>query len=116
MKVRNIDANNDWEFGKGKSNYKSKIAACAQNIKTRLQSFLGDCFFATDEGLDWFSYMGGKNTAELKLAIAAILLKTQDVISVEEVTTFTNNNRKITIQYSVKTVFGNINKIVPQEV
>lgn len=116
MKVRSVDALNDWEFGKGKSNYKSGLSACAQNIKTRLQSFLGDCFFATNEGLDWFRFMGGKDTIELKLAVAAVILKTPDVISIEEVSTKTDNNRNITITYSVNTTYGRlVNQSITQE-
>lgn len=116
MKVRSVDFNNDWEFGKGKSNYKSGLNACAQNIKTRLQSFISDCFFATDEGLDWFKFMGGKDTIELKLAVAAVILKTPDVISIEEVSTRTDNDRRITITYSVNTTYGRlVNQTVTQE-
>lgn len=116
MKVRSVDFNNDWEFGKGKSNYKSAVNACAQNIKTRLQSFLGDCFFSTDSGLDWFKFMGGKNMIELKLAVAATILKTPDVVSIEEVSTSRDNDRAITIKYSVQTVYGRINQSITQEV
>lgn len=117
MKVRSVDANNDWEAGKGKSNYKSGLNACAQNIKTRLQSFIGDCFFATEDGLDWFKFMGGKDTIELKLAVAATILKTPDVISIEEVSTNTDNKRRITITYSVNTSYGRLaNQNITQEV
>ena len=45
MKVRALDESGDWTFGKGENNYYSANDAIAQNIKTRLYSFLGDCFF-----------------------------------------------------------------------
>ena len=116
MKVRAIDTNNDWTYGKGKSNYKSRIEACAQNIKTRMQSFLGDCFYATADGLDWFKFMGGKSTPEFKLAVVAILIKTPDVKSVVEVTVNLNTSRRITLTYSVETIYGPLQRTVTQEV
>ena len=108
MRVRAVDANNDWLYGKSKSDYKTNLLALAQNIKTRLQSHLGDCFFATNEGIDWFNLMGGKNTTKLKLDIAAVLLKTDGVVSIIEVSTTVNSQRLITIQYSVNTIYGTL--------
>ena len=42
MKVRAIDINNDWTFGRGLQDYKLNDRAVAQNVKTRLQSFGGN--------------------------------------------------------------------------
>ena len=108
MKVRSIDANNDWEKGKGKSNYKTGVLACAQNIKTNLQSFLGDCFFQTDAGIDWFNHLGGKNQLQLKVDVSATILKTPDVILIEELNIRLDNQRKLSIQYSANTTYGRI--------
>ena len=58
MSVRAIDDNRDWQFGQSKQSYKVGIEETAQMIKTRVLSFLGDCFFATQEGIDWLNLLG----------------------------------------------------------
>jgi hypothetical protein len=58
---RSVDDDNDWNFGKGRNDYVRNIRAVEQNIRTRLNSFLGDCFFSTGSGLDWFNLLGNKN-------------------------------------------------------
>lgn len=116
MKVRAIDDLNDWTYGKGKSNYKKDILACAQMIKTELQSFLGDNFFATDAGIDWFNRMGGKNPIQFKLDVAAVILKVEGTISLEEITTTQSTNRRITIKYAVNTIYGRIANTLTQEI
>lgn len=106
MTVRAVDDNNDWLFGKGRNDYKSRNSAIAQCIKTRLQSFLGDCFFATEEGIDWFNLLGGKNQLALELAVRATILNTPLVTrllssSVE----LDRETRLITLSYAVETVY-----------
>lgn len=106
MIVRGIDADNDWLFGKGRNDYKVRTSAIAQHIKTRLQSFLGDCFFATEEGIDWFNLLGGKNLLELELAVRAVILNTPQVTrllssSVE----LDRTTRVVSMSYSVETVY-----------
>lgn len=105
--VRAIDGNNDWLFGKGKNDYKFSLDAVAQNIKTRLQSFLGDCFFAEEEGIDWFNLLGGKNKLALNLAISSTILNTDEVTFIKDFTLSINpNTREATINYDILTVYG----------
>jgi hypothetical protein len=112
-RVRAIDGNNDWTFGKGRNNYKFDNTAVAQNIKTRLQSFLGDCFFAINEGIDWFNLLGSKDQRALTLSIATTILNTQDVTGLLELNlTLNRENRLITIQYEVSTVYTTISNQV----
>ena len=105
MIVRALDVNNDWQFGKGRNDYKKDIAAVAQNIKTRLQSFLGDCFFDLGAGIDWFNLLGSKNRYALNLAVRTNILNTNYVTGISELTAQLETDRKLTLQYSVKTVF-----------
>lgn len=106
MIVRALDFNNDWTFGSGKNNYKSKIMATSQNIQTRLSSFVGDCFFATDAGIDWFNLLGSKQELALKLAISSVIINTQDVTGLKQLFLLLNDQRRFTISYSVQTTFG----------
>jgi hypothetical protein len=107
MIVRAIDASGDWLFGKGQNDYKRNNQAIAQSIRTRLMSFLGDCFFATTDGIDWFNLLGAKNQVALQLAISAVILNTQNVtgilmirVQLDEVT------RLFSIQYRAQTTYS----------
>lgn len=116
MKVRTIDSNNDWTFGKGKNNYKKDISATVQNIKTRLQSFLNDCFFDINAGVDWFTYLGSKRIDELKIAITTVILNSDDVISCNEVNVSVGATRIFFVQYSVNTSYGEVTQETTLEV
>jgi hypothetical protein len=116
MIVRSIDGNNDWLFGKGKNDYKKDRSAIAQNIKTRLQSFLGDCFFALSDGIDWFNLLGSKNVLELRLAISSVILNTQGVTEIVSVNVIENNSsRTLSVQYEVNTVLGRVQDALTEE-
>lgn len=108
MIVRGVDSNNDWLFGKGKSDYKYNLNALSQNIKTRLQSFLGDCFFAQSEGIDWWSLLGSKRLLDLRLSVATTLLNTEGVTGITEVSVAVDGKRNVKILYAVTTVFGDL--------
>lgn len=112
MIVRAIDIDNDWTYGKGKNNYKKNEVgspeATLQNIKTRLQEFLGDCFFALNRGVDWFNLLGAKDELALKLAIAAVILNTTDVTNVEEVSSVVSDDRTFVVNFEADTVYGSV--------
>ena len=108
MIVRGLDASGDFLFGKGKNDYKSNNDAVAQNIKTRLYSFLGDCFWAIDQGLDWWNLLGSKNQLALQLAVNATILNTEGVTGIIASSVNLSNNRKITISYTVTTVYSGL--------
>lgn len=106
MRVRALDLNGDWTFGKGQNDYKSGRDAVSQNIQTRLNSFLGDCFFDTNAGLNWFGFLGGKNQLGLNLAISATIINTAYVTKVVQLSVTLDLTRKLTISYAVDTAFG----------
>jgi hypothetical protein len=108
MKVRAIDSQNDWTFGKGKNDYKSGIDACAQNIKTRLQLFLGDCFFALENGIDWFNLNGSKNIEMISISVRTTILNTPDVIGINSLSISLDNSRVLSFQYEASTVYGEV--------
>lgn len=99
----------DWTFGQGKNNYLSSVPAIQQSIKTRLSSFLGDCFFATDSGIDWFNLLGTKQILQLRLAIATTILNTPNVSGIIELLVTLDAVRELTVQYTVTTNFSDIN-------
>lgn len=105
--VRAIDSNGDWLFGKSLNDYKSKNEAVKQNIKTRLLSFLGDCFFDITAGIDWFTFLGGsKNELALSLSVSSVILNTQFVTGIKQLTIGLTSNREFSVSYQVQTAYS----------
>jgi hypothetical protein len=111
--VRKTGTNGAWTFGNGTSNYLSGIAQVAQNIDTRLNTFLGECFFATNVGLDWFTFFGtpgASNQLAMNLAVTTTIRNTQDVVGLTQLSiTVDAVSRTATIVYQVQTVYGLLN-------
>jgi len=110
MRVRAITATGDWTFGAGQNNYKTGKNAVAQSIQTRLSSFLGDCFFDLGAGIDWLNFLNGsKNQLALNLAISSIILNTEGVLTMVQLSVNLNHvTRNFSVSYTVNTIFGTV--------
>lgn len=109
MRVRALDEDGDWTFGKGRQSYLRNRAALAQVLKTRLLSFLGDAFFALADGLDWFTLLGGKDRLEIELSLSARILNTEGVTGIRLISFVPNpRTRGLSIQYEVQSIYGPI--------
>ncbi len=108
MIFRNLDKNDDWTFGKGKNDYLSKNEAIGLDIKTRILSWVNDCFFDFTAGIDWFSRMGSKSqTNLLELDIRNILTKTDGVTGITNLdVNFNFSSRDFNVNYNIDTVFS----------
>lgn len=108
MKVRAIDDNNDWTFGRGRQDYKEDDKAVEQNVKTRLMSFYRDCFFDLEAGIDWFNLLGSRGTEKiLSLVVKQSILGTDGVVSLNNAgIEFDRISRHITLSYDIKTVYS----------
>lgn len=106
MRVRSLDIDHDWTFGKGQNNYLRDRIACIQNINTRLYEFLGDCFFNNDAGINWFELLGAKDQVSLNLSISAVILNTPDVTGIKQLTAVINSIRDFQVSYEVATSYG----------
>lgn len=107
MRVRQVDIDNDWLFGKGQNDYLRDNAAILQNIKTRLYSFLGDCFFDIGAGIDWFNLLGNKDQTALNLSISAVIMNTSGVTGLLQLSsTLSHDSRRFLVQYRVSTVYS----------
>lgn len=104
--VRAINSNGDWLFGKSLNDYLSGNMAVQQNIRTRLLSFIGNCFFDTIAGIDWFNLLGSKNQLALSLAISAVILNTPNVTGILQLGVSLTTNRLFTISYKVQTTYS----------
>lgn len=105
--VRSIDSAGDWNFGKSLNNYLSQNDAVKQNIKTRLLEFLGNCFFNMTAGIDWLNFLGGtKNELALNLNISSVILNTQYVTGLLQLSISLTENRKFSVTYQVQTSYS----------
>lgn len=106
MIFRNLDSEGDWTFGKGLNNYVKNENAVKLNIRTRLYSWLGDCFFAVDEGIDWYNRLGLKNQKELlELDLRTLILQSEGVTGIINFETLLNN-RNFTANYTIQTIYS----------
>lgn len=64
MRFRVLDSNWDWNYGRGIQDYTTESLAIAYDVKTKILSWYGDCFFAMDEGVDWKNILGSKVSKE----------------------------------------------------
>lgn len=105
--VRAIDNAHDWLFGKGLNDYASANNAVAQNINTRLNSYLNNCFFDTAAGIDWFNLLGSKNQIAISLAISGCILNTENVVQLLQLQIGLNSlTRNFLARYQVQTTFS----------
>lgn len=106
MTMRNLDSNHDWTFGSGKNNYVSENLEIALNIKTRVLSFLGDCFFDTEAGIDWFNLLDYRYQDRLENSVQDVILKTPRVTAINNTDIVIGADRNIRIQYDVQTIYS----------
>ena len=85
MRIRNIDKNNDWRFGKSQSDYVRNAYAVAIDIKMSLQEWFGDCFFALQKGIPWSIRLGSKNQKQvLENDILTIAQNVEGVLNIAD--------------------------------
>ena len=106
MSVRALDINHDFTFGKGIQDYLINQFEIIQNIETRLLSFVNDCYFDMEAGIDWRRLLGRKNTEdEIVLSCRSVILETDDVVKVNDISASVAN-RQIIIQYNIDTIYS----------
>ena len=106
MIVRQISGINDWQFGNSLGNYLQANPAVAQNINTRLGSFLGNCFFDLTAGVNWYGLLGFKDQLALNIAVSTCILNTPEVTGILQISSGLNANRDFTVQYQVQTIYS----------
>jgi hypothetical protein len=105
MIIRALDSNGDITFGMGIQNYLTGQAAVAENIKTRILSFLNNCVWDMQSGIDWFTYLKQPaNSAQIELAVKAVILQSYGVISVNSMS-ISMNGRNLSLSYNINTIF-----------
>ena len=112
---RALDVNSDWSFGNGIGSYVTEEQEIALNAKTRIMSFLGDCFFATDEGIDWWNLLDYRYQDRLENAVQDVIKNTPGVTAINSVDVLVGANRQIRLQYDIQTIYSQsyIDEVTP---
>jgi len=106
MIFRALTTEGDWTFGAGLNNYASNNIAIGFNIETRIKSWLNDCFFDQNAGIDWVNRLGSKGQRDLlEQDIRRIILQSYGVTSIISFDTILTN-RNLTTRYNILTIFS----------
>lgn len=110
MTFRGLTASGDWTWGNGVQNYLVNEPAIEANIQTALQIFLGECFWATNFGVDWITLLGSageaQTAANIILQTRTIIVQAFGVTAINSVTpSFVSATRKFSLAYHIDTIF-----------
>jgi hypothetical protein len=103
--IRGTRLNDDWVFGKGKSDYLTGDDAIAFDIQTKLRTFKTECFFDQQLGVAWFDLLGQKDQNLLLLNIKSVILSVDGVMNVTNIVfNLDNVTRNFLVQWWVSTI------------
>jgi len=106
MRVRTLDNNGDWTFGRGKANYITSKKAIAQTVSTRIKSWANDNPLAMDANIDWKDLLGRKGTEDTILReIERVTVQTDGVIRVTQLEVIKTEKRVQSIILSYDTIY-----------
>ncbi|MET3654099.1 hypothetical protein [Dyella japonica] len=109
MRYRKLDANGDYVFGHGQSDfYRDQPEAVAQAVQTRLELFSGEWFLDTSAGLPWRTQVLGKYTQNIRdFVIKQQIVNTQGVQSLDSYSSSVDpNTRRFSVSASITTIYG----------
>lgn len=111
MLVRAIKKDNEgyseWLFGHSFADYRTEQNQIMQDIYTALYEWKYDCFFALENGIDWYTRLGMKNQKDsLDQDIIETIQNRQGVLSVYDFDS-TLENRHYACSCKVMTEFSN---------
>lgn len=107
MIFRQITMDGDWTFGKGIANYAQNEQAINLNIKTALLSWVGDCFFDLQFGIDWVRLLDTGQDKNLQAALQTLILQLYGVVGVETVSANLDPaTRRLSVSYTATTIFS----------
>ena len=108
MIIRGLDSDGEWLFGKGVQDYARNKEAIVLNVKTRLKSWVNDCFFDQEAGIDWGNRLGNNGQREfLETDIQNVIVNSFGVTGISD---FNSNldDRKLTVNYTITTIEGDV--------
>lgn len=107
MKFRSLDLNGDWNYGRGISSYASGDAAIELDIATSLRSWVGNCFFDLETGVDYLNLLAPGTKDNLNSAIQGVILGIDGVVGINTYESqFDPVTRKLSVQVSIQTIYS----------
>lgn len=107
MIFRQITAQGDWLFGKGISGYARQEAAVELNIRTRLLSWKGNCFWALNDFVDWLSRLDKGQEDNLNRELQNVILQSFGVVAINSfVGRLNRKTRGYQVTFDIATIFG----------
>lgn len=106
MKIRNLDRDGDFVFGKGVQCYLTGQAAIALDIKTYLKLWTGNAFWALQGGVNWRQYLDKNQKTRLLAALQTAIMGRFGVMALNELSANLDpNTRNIVVRYDVQTIY-----------
>lgn len=113
MSIRALDSNDDWTFGKGTGNYLVDENEINLNVRTRLRSWFGDCFFAVAEGVDYNNLLDIGTQNLLDNDIRRVILQTAGVLRLNSYESEINRStRGFSAEANITTIFGDLTVVL----
>jgi len=105
MIFRQLDSTGDFVFGRGRNSFAAGADSIALNIKTRILSWTGDCFFSLLDFVDWKNRLDYGQETLLLEELKSVILGSYGVVGINSVTV-TLENRVIRIRYNIRTIYS----------
>ena len=104
---RSLDSNLDWTWGAGRQNYATLENAINLDIATALKVFLGEIFWATNVGVDWWNLLGGKNETAIILQTRSTIISREGVQRITSLfPTLDRRTRNLNLTYAIDTKYS----------
>lgn len=107
MIFRQITSDGDWTFGTGISGYARDENAIGLNIRTRLLSWKGNCFFALNDFVDWLSRLDKGQEANLNQELQNVILQSFGVVGINSFEgSLDRQTRLYSVTFDISTIFS----------
>lgn len=106
MRVRALDENWDWRWGRSRQDYADASLGVAYDVKQKILCWYRDCFFDMTSGIDYKNLLGAKGTKdEIDASVKKIIITNPDIV---EMTFFESSvtDRKYTATIRFKTIYN----------
>lgn len=111
MRVRKLDPDGDYSFGRGRLDFHiDNPDGVAQSVKTRLELFTGEWFLDLQEGTPWYSdVLGNRNELSYGPVLRARILGTPGAKEIVQFAdAFDREARVITVTATLDTIYGQV--------
>lgn len=106
MRVRALDSNGDWTFGRGKANYLTGKDAVKQTVTTRIRSCKYDNPLNIESNIDWFGLLSTRGTQNQILnEVERVVLSTSGVTQITQLEATLSSSRVQSLQLTYDTIY-----------